>query len=268
MMDGELEPLLYDWECDLTLDRQKLDSAFFDWLLGRYLAGRGRVAVLGCGTGRVAIPLAKAGWRVLGLDSSPERLAVARSKADTEPAPQWLLGDMRQTPCEPRQDAVIVPYSAFLILQTDADRLACLASIRRAIGPAGIAVIDVSPNFPDRPERRRRFMFGGRSSAIGGRVEYFETVRQQPHAERTTIGRRYDIQFDDGRKLRVGFLERWRNLTPADAHGLAVAAGLRIVEGFADYRGHQLFEAGKIVADAAKHIYVMAPAEAAPVPAA
>jgi SAM-dependent methyltransferase len=43
--------------------------------------GPGRLVDLGCGTGRLLIPLARRGWWVLGVDLSPEMLAVARDKA-------------------------------------------------------------------------------------------------------------------------------------------------------------------------------------------
>ena len=41
----------------------------------------GRLVDLGCGTGRLLIPLARRGWWVLGVDLSPEMLAVARQRA-------------------------------------------------------------------------------------------------------------------------------------------------------------------------------------------
>lgn len=252
-----LEALLYDWHCDRRLKSQTRDVPFFSHILCRYVLPHGRVTVLGCGTGRVAIPLARAGWRVTGIDISPGRLALARAKASGTGAPEWQLGDMRDFAAEPRQDAVLVPYSAFLLLQTDADRLACLRSIRGALKPGSVAIIDVSPNFSSKPDRRRAFAFGAWSPQIRGWVDYFETIRQQPRFGQTLIGRRYRIRFDAGDVFRVAYLERWRSLTPPDAQDLVGEAGLRIVNGFADYRGASLFAAGKIVPGAAKHIYVI-----------
>jgi SAM-dependent methyltransferase len=259
MTRRRLEAVLYDWECDLALERQRRDGPFFCDLLRTHAPPGARVTVLGCGTGRVAIPLARGGWHVAGLDVSPERLERARAKASDPGAPQWKLGDMRCFAPVVPQDAVIVPYSAFLLLESDADRRSCMNAIRRALTPRGIAVLDVSPNFVRKAERLRRFMFGAPSPELGGRVEYYETVRQRAGG-RTLIGRRYRIRRDDGRELRVAFIERWRTLTHTDLLALARDARLRVAGAFSDYDGAPLFVAGRIAPEPAKHIYVMTPA--------
>jgi len=63
------------------------DRAF----LLRHCPGPARLIDLGCGTGRLIVPLAKAGWRVLGVDLSAEMLAVAREKARAEGVEVGLL---------------------------------------------------------------------------------------------------------------------------------------------------------------------------------
>src|ERR1700720_639537 len=45
-----------------------------------------RVLEIACGSGRGLVPLARAGFDVVGLDISPHMLALARAKLDTEPA--------------------------------------------------------------------------------------------------------------------------------------------------------------------------------------
>src|SRR4051812_49592526 len=62
----------YDWENAQTLGRR--DVPFWRRVA---LEARGRVLELGCGTGRVTLPLARAGVHVVGLDRSAEMLARA-----------------------------------------------------------------------------------------------------------------------------------------------------------------------------------------------
>lgn len=84
--------------------------AFLDECFARYGKPR-RIVDLGCGTGKLAIPLAEAGYRVLGIDLSPDMLAVAREKAASADLPSggslaWSCQDMRQWRAEEPADCV------------------------------------------------------------------------------------------------------------------------------------------------------------------
>jgi ubiquinone/menaquinone biosynthesis C-methylase UbiE len=57
------------------------DLAFYAGLAGTQ---GGPVLELGCGSGRVLVPLARAGHHVVGVDTSPHMLALAREKLATE----------------------------------------------------------------------------------------------------------------------------------------------------------------------------------------
>src|SRR5919201_1392064 len=66
----------YDWENARTVGRR--DVPFWRRLA---LAARGPVLELGCGTGRVTLPLARAGVRIVGIDRSAPMLERARARA-------------------------------------------------------------------------------------------------------------------------------------------------------------------------------------------
>ena len=75
-------------------DAGLLGSALFEAdeaFVLQHCQGPGRLVDLGCGTGRMLIPLARRGWWVLGVDLSPEMLAVARDKARAAAAEVSLL---------------------------------------------------------------------------------------------------------------------------------------------------------------------------------
>ncbi len=108
----------------------------------------GPVLELGCGTGRVLIPTARAGINITGLDLSPHMLAVCRAKVQAEPEPvrsKILLveEDMRAFELPERFRLVTMPFRPFQHLITVEDQLACLDCIRRHLADDGRVIVDV-----------------------------------------------------------------------------------------------------------------------------
>jgi demethylmenaquinone methyltransferase/2-methoxy-6-polyprenyl-1,4-benzoquinol methylase len=96
-------------------------------------AGRGRVLDLGCGTGDVALALAAAGARPVGLDPSPAMLRRARAKA---PHLDWVLGDALRLPFKA---GVFAASTSAFVLRNLPDRPACFAEQARVLRPGGRA---------------------------------------------------------------------------------------------------------------------------------
>lgn len=94
-----------------------------------------------CGIGRHSIPLAKAGVRVTGLDVSPVYLREARRRARGTKA-TFVRGDARRMPFAGRFDAAINMWTSFGYFAKAADDLAMLRSVRRALKPGGLFVLD------------------------------------------------------------------------------------------------------------------------------
>jgi SAM-dependent methyltransferase len=123
----------------------------------------GEVLEVGVGTARVAVELAKAGFRVTGLDRSEAMLAIASEKAAASGVADRLrleCGDMRNFDLGPQKFAlVIVPYRAFQVLLTPEDQLAALAAFRRRLRTRGILALHLfDPDF--------RFLLPGASPPI------------------------------------------------------------------------------------------------------
>ena len=117
-----------------------------------------RVLEVGCGTGRISIPLARAGHQIVGLDCSARMLAQCRDKlANESPAVRDRVtlyeGDARDfqvaSPASgPDFDLAVAPFRTMQHLITVPDQLRCLAAIRRHLAPGGQLVFDVfNPNF-------------------------------------------------------------------------------------------------------------------------
>ena len=118
---------------------------------------RGAVLELGCGTGRILLPLARAGRMVVGLDNSRQMLARCRAKVAAEPAPVRARitlheHDVRAFDLGGGAGAtyplVIAPFRVLQQLTTVEDQLAFLTAVARHLAPGGRFVFDVfNPNF-------------------------------------------------------------------------------------------------------------------------
>jgi SAM-dependent methyltransferase len=99
------------------------------------------VLEVGCGTGRVALPLAQAGARVTGLDRSPEMLRVARASSGVGDNPRWVEADMRAVALGEAFGLILIPAHAFQSLLTPDDQVACLEGLWRHLVPGGTLVV-------------------------------------------------------------------------------------------------------------------------------
>ena len=107
----------------------------------------GPVLELGCGTGRVAIPIAEAGRDIVGLDSSEAMLSIARSKvqrlAPGSGSLSLVNGDMREFSLGHKFQLVIIPFRGFLALLTVEDQVRTLDEIKRHLAPGGRLIFNI-----------------------------------------------------------------------------------------------------------------------------
>jgi len=125
----------YDFLCGTAVPPFWLDHA------RRY---GGPILELGCGTGRLAIPLAQAGYAVTGLDRSPSMLTEARKKAARQGVKvHWQEGDIRAFTLDPVFAWAFLANNTLCHLLTRMDFEACLACVRRALKPEGYFIVEV-----------------------------------------------------------------------------------------------------------------------------
>lgn len=109
---------------------------------------KSEVLELACGTGRVLLPLARAGINVTGIDISESMLSVTRAKLQQESAEvakriSLVCGDMTQFDLGRLFNLIIIPFSAFQVLLTRAEQGACLKSCHLHLCKGGRLAIDV-----------------------------------------------------------------------------------------------------------------------------
>ncbi|MBD3162911.1 MAG: methyltransferase domain-containing protein [Candidatus Eisenbacteria bacterium] len=114
----------------------------------------GPVLELGCGTGRVLIPIAREGIRITGLDLSVSMLAVCRARLAEEPdevrqRAEIVQGDMRCFALNRRFALATIPFRAFQHLTAVEDQLSCLDSVHRHLDEGGRLILDLfNPSLP------------------------------------------------------------------------------------------------------------------------
>lgn len=122
------------------------DVAFYTRLAER---SGGPVLEYGVGTGRIALPIARAGVEIVGIDVSSPMLSKLREKLRSEPADvrarvRVRRGDMRRIRLRRRFPLVIAPFNALLHLYERRDVERLLANVRAHVAPGGRFVFDVS----------------------------------------------------------------------------------------------------------------------------
>jgi SAM-dependent methyltransferase len=225
----------YDWENARTFGRR--DIPFWQRLV---TARRGRVLELGCGTGRLTIPLAKTGAaEVVGIDRSAAMLARGRARLARSTARDVALvrGDIRDLPFAPGVfDTVIAPYGMLQSLLRERDLKATLAAAGRVLRPGGVVGVELVADLPDWREYQKRVSLKGRRGRSGTPITLLESVRQDPRRGLTF----FDQEFIEGRgrhATRKRFTLTFRTVSvPRMARRLA-AAGFEVTAVLGDYRG-------------------------------
>jgi len=106
----------------------------------------GPLLELGCGTGRLLIPLAQAGYQVTGVDVSPAMLAIARAKAEAAGLAGRITlveGDYASAPLTGPYRFAFVVMNTFMHLLTQDEQLCALRHWRAHLAPAGLLLVDI-----------------------------------------------------------------------------------------------------------------------------
>jgi SAM-dependent methyltransferase len=224
----------YDWENAQTVQRR--DVAFWRRLAD---AAAGPVLELGTGTGRVALPIARGGTPVVGVDRSEAMLDRARTKigrARLAGRVRLVRGDIRHLPFPSDQFALVMaPYGILQSLVSERDLTSTLASVARVLRPRGRFGIDLVPDLPDWSEYRGRKTLSGTMSH-GTRVSLIESVRQHREKQLTIFHQRFRTVRGLERRERR-FTLTFRTLSVPQMTRRLERAGFAVDAVLGDYRG-------------------------------
>jgi SAM-dependent methyltransferase len=222
--------------------RDRPDVAFF--VAAAQEAG-GPVLEIGCGTGRILIPTARAGVKVVGLDLSAHMLDVCRQRVLSEPEDvqsrvQLVQADMRDFELAQTFQLVTIPFRPFQHLTTVDDQLACLACVHRHLDKGGKLILDlfnpsldvlardiVGEEVGEEPEFS---MPDGRRVVRRHKVVARDYFNQINHVELI-----YYVTHPDGREERLVHAFPMRYLFRFEAEHLLVRSGFEVEAVYADF---------------------------------
>lgn len=118
----------------------------FDFFL--HLIEIGTVLDLACGTGRLTIPFAQKGLKVIGLDASKPMLTRAQEKSQNLLI-EWAHGDIRHFQLNQKFDLITMAGNAFQGLLTDDDQTRMLLCVKSHLSPDGIFTFNTRNLIPD-----------------------------------------------------------------------------------------------------------------------
>lgn len=217
------EPALYD----ATYRRRTHDV---DHYCAR-VAGVPRVLELGCGSGRVTLPLARAGTSVVAVDRAAVMVEALADRLGREPPEvggrvRAVVADLRRLslPDEAPFPLVLCPFNTFLHLYDRHDVAAALEVVRRQLAPGGRFVFDTSmPRSADLRDRRAR----GRAIRFRGRRYRYDEVFAYEPLEQILYVTCTWTPDDGGRPLRQ--LLAHRQFFAAELEALLHASGFEVV---------------------------------------
>jgi len=117
-----------------------------EFYVAQALRANGRTLELGCGTGRICIPMAMSGADVTGLDNSPAMLQFCREKygmaGEMKGRLEVVEADMRDFDLGEQFAFIAMPYRAFMHLLEPGEQKDCLSCVRRHLKPGGLFILN------------------------------------------------------------------------------------------------------------------------------
>lgn len=242
---------LYDHEY-----RRRRDDVRWYRRLAAELGGPLHILELGCGSGRLLLPLCRDGHTVIGVDRSAAMLRqcqarLSRFNTRARARVHIIQGDFRCLPLADLADArfplVICPFNAFLHLYTREDVERFLAEVKRLLAPGGLFAFDIvhpDPAWLARDPSRRFARTRFRHPVTGERLVYSTSQFYDPATQIMWIRLYYEPQLDGASAAEAAAHPASRVVTitqrlffPAEIEALLHYAGFQVVRhagGFAE----------------------------------
>ena len=182
------------------------------------LAGSGRALELGIGTGRIALPLARRGVPVHGIDMSKAMVARVRAKPGGEDI-SVTIGDFATTTVERTFSLAYLVFNTIENLTTQDAQVACFQNVAAHLEPGGCFVVEVGVPALQRLPPGERFRVFEASEARWG-IDEVDVATQALTS--------HHFELVDGRfeRLSIPFRYAW----PAELDLMAELAGMKLRE--------------------------------------
>jgi SAM-dependent methyltransferase len=205
----------------------------------------GPILEAGCGTGRILLPLARAGFEIVGFDINTSRLTVCESKLaeqsdEVRARASVIFGDMRDFSLNRKFASILTPFRGFQHLLTPKDQRTALLNMKRHLQPNGSLVLDIfNPSIPRLADSQYLTEFGnsppitladGRQILLRDRIisrDYFKQILQAEEI--------YYVRHPDGTEERIVKSYSSRYTFSYELEHILGSVGFSIVNIFGDY---------------------------------
>ncbi len=228
--------------------RRRSDVRWYEKLAA---AHGGPVLELGCGTGRITLPIARAGVEIVGVDLSRAMLDRAARQLRRLPAAARKRvriehGDLRTVRLGRRFPLVIAPFNALQHLYDRADWEAALATVRAHLAPAGKFVFDVllpEPIVQARAPLRRFSKTKLKHPETKRPFQYTEAFVHERQRQLLFIYEFLDDETDPKQNLVVPVAHR--QIYPLELEAILHYNGFAIAERHGGFEGQPVSEANE-----------------------
>ena len=202
-----------------------------------------RVLEIGAGSGRLTLPMARSGARVVAVDISPSMLSLLRARLKNEPPEaRDRVSVVQADACELELgevfELVIIPYYTFNYFLTELDQKRALESIRAHMSDSAFVLLDVYT-----PWKRLEFCSPEpifRNEVVdprtGNRIRSWNIFSLNKDIQADYQGKQFEITAPDGSVTKKEFTIQRRYTLPDQFEKLFTDAGF-VIEGF--YGGYR-----------------------------
>jgi SAM-dependent methyltransferase len=188
------------------------------------LAGDGRALELGIGTGRIALPLARRGVEVHGIDLSRAMVARLREKPGGEGIPV-AIGDFATTRVDGAFSLAYLVFNTINNLTTQEEQVACFRNVAAHLEPGGRFVIEVGvPELRRLPPGETMHVFDASEGHWG--IDEYDLVNQG------LVSHHFSVVHGAIERVSMPFRYVW----PSELDLMAELAGMRLRERWSGWK--------------------------------
>jgi SAM-dependent methyltransferase len=204
---------------------------------------------LGCGTGRITLAIAEAGYRIVGLDISEEMLGRAAEKRsalrrESRERVHLVRGDMTEFDLREKFRCILIPFRPFQHLLETEQQISCLRCVAKHLAPKGLLILDFFQTDAERMHDERFLqetalieydLPGGRHVALSERVAAFHRAMQRNDVEMI-----FRVRHADGQQEHLVMEWTLRYFFRYEVEHLLARCGFRVDAVYGNFDGSPL----------------------------
>ncbi len=242
------EKIIADWSADMY-EIDETETYDVEFLLGCLGTTPKRVLEIACGSGRILVPLAKAGHTVVGLDFDEAMLAKIPAKAECLDNITWRIGDAIADDWGTGYDVVVIAGNFLMNIVSEEGperaQKVLLAKAKSVLKPGGMLYIDYNHTFY--PEQwyvhpgERVIWEGTDGHGTSGRMLLCDSIYDAATGL-ISFTRCYELETASGEKIRKETPSVKHYVSSEQIHTWLAEEGFRIEKEYGDYAGNPIGE--------------------------